>query len=132
MIGKKMFYLAIVISSCFAIERNVIDISTWKDGGTDTAFISATEVSYSLDEKRGVFGRDDQGRFFSLYEKDPNHPKRTIIKTVRAKKDRKNKKLLEYLEYDTEAMLGEIEDEGLFLLTSEEIRKRLMQNGPTY
>lgn len=132
MIGKSMFYLAIVISSGFAIERTVVNTSSWKDRGIDQEFITATESVRSLHGKRGVFGEDKEGQFFSLFEKDPNHPERTIVKFIRARKDRPNKRLLEYFEYDASTATGAMKNEGSFRLSSDEIKKRLVLNGPTY
>lgn len=127
-----MFYIAIVISSGFAIERTIVNNDTWKNRGLDQEFITATETAYSFEGKRGVFGEDKEGQFFSLYEKDPNHPERTIVKFIRARDDRPNKRLLEYFEYDAATVSGAMKNEGSFRLTSGEIRKRLAQNGPTY
>ena len=132
MIGKSMFYLAIVISSGFAIERTIVHTVSQKDRGIDRDFITATEVVSSLKGKRGIFGQDNEGQFFSLYEKDPNHPERTIVKFIRARDDRPNKRLLEYFEYDAATVSGAMKNEGAFRLTADEIRKRLVQNGPTY
>jgi len=127
-----MFYLAIVISSGFAIERTVVNSDAWKNRGLDQEFITATESVGSLEGKRGIFGEDKDGQFFSLYEKDPNHPERTIVKFIRARNDRPNKYLLEYFEYDATTVSGAMKNEGSFRLTPDEIRKRLVQNGPTY
>ena len=132
MIGKSMFYLAIVISSGFAIERTVVNTGSWKDRGIDKEFIAATELARSLEGKRGVFGEDTEGQFFSLYEKNPNQPERTIVKFIRARNDRPNKRMLEYFEYDAGTVSGAIKNEGSFRLSSGEIKKRLAQNGPTY
>jgi hypothetical protein len=132
MIAKTLFYTAIVASIGFTFERNIIGIPSLTTRGTDIEFVSATEIPYSLGDKRGVFGQDDQSRFFSLYEKDPNQPGKTFIKFVRANKDRQNNNLLEYVECDSSAMPGELDKDALFLLTSDEIRKRLAQDGPTY
>jgi len=129
---KKIIYIALLISMGFAVERTVVDKTPRENKGLDGAFVSATQITYLQNEKRGVFGQDDLGKFFSLYEKDPNHPEKTIIKFVRAKEDRDNKNLLEYIECDSGTMSGELKKEGLFLLTAEEVKKRLMQDGPTY
>ena len=132
MIGKTMLYTAIAISLGFAVERKVIDTSSGESREFDSEFDSATEVSYLMAGKRSVFGQDDQGQFFSQYEKDPHNPDRTLIKFVRAKKDRQDKSLLEYVECNSRTMLEELKKKDLFFLTSDEIRKRLVQDGPTY
>jgi len=132
MTGKSMLFLAVVVSSGIAVERTVINNPAWKSRGVDETFVAATEVGNPLDGKRGVFGQDSKGRFFSLHEKDPNRPNRTIIKFVRARYGRRDRGLLEYLEYNAGAMPGEVSREGLFHLTPGEVRRRLAQNGPTY
>lgn len=132
MTGKSILFLAVLVSSGIAVERTVIKTPAWKNRGIDKVFVSATDVGNSMDGKRGVFGQDKEGRFFSLYEKDPNHPQRTIIKFVRAKYDRRDKGLLEYVEYDAGTAPWEMHGEGLFRLAPGEVRRRLAQNGPTY
>lgn len=127
-----MLFLAVVVSSGIAVERTVIKTPAWNSRGIDEVFVAATDVGDSLDGKRGVFGQDNKGRFFSLYEKDPNHPQRTIIKFVRAKYDRRDKGLLEYFEYDAGTKPKEMNRGGLFRLTPDEVSRRLMQNGRTY
>lgn len=127
-----MLFIAVVLSSGFAIERTIVHTVSQKDRGIDQDFITATEAVSSLEGKRGIFGQDKEGQFFSLYEKSPNHPERTIVKFVRARYDRPSKHLLEYFEYDAAKVPGEMKNGGSFRLTSDEVKKRLVQNGATY
>ncbi len=127
-----MIYLAIIISSGIAIERTIVNAPAWKNAGIDEEFNTATKDVHSLRGKRGVFGQDDKGKFFSLYEKDPNHSEKTIVKFIRANNDRPHKDLLEYFEYEAGTVRNEMQNGRFFRLRPNEIKKRLAQNGPTY
>jgi len=132
MIIKKLTYIVAIISLGFAIERNVATSPSTGYEEIDEELNFAAEIGYATTNKRGVFGQDEQGQFFSLYEKNPNHPEITLVKYVRAKKDRHNKGLFEYFEFDSKSSPEDSQDKGLFHLSSAEIKKRLVQNGPTY